>query len=90
MIAAEGPRGRWRVLGVGVDHLDVSVACRGQAASGSVGDLGVDVDGDDLAVVADDFSEQGRVVAAAADFQDAQAGLDGGLADHQRLEPRGR
>ena len=86
----EGSGGGQGVLGVGGDHLDVVVARRRQGPGGPVGDLAVDVDGDDLAVVADDLAEEGGVVAAAADLQDSQAGLDAGLPDHQGLEPGGR
>jgi hypothetical protein len=76
-----------QVLGVRGDHLDVVVSGLGEEAGGAVGDDRVDVQGGDCAGRADEFCDEGGVVAAGADLQDAVAGPDAGGFEHVGLQP---
>lgn len=76
-----------QVLGVGGDHADAVVPGLGQVAGGAVGDGRVDVEGGDAAGGADEFGDQGGVVAAGADLQDVVAGLETGGFQHLGLQP---
>ena len=64
---------------------DVFVAGAVESLAGMQGDAGVDVDGGDLAIGADEFGQEGGVVAGAgADLQDVVAGLWVELGEHHR------
>ncbi|CAM5511082.1 hypothetical protein SANTM175S_06061 [Streptomyces antimycoticus] len=76
-----------QVLGVCGDHMDVVVSGLGQEAGGAFGDGRVDVDGGDMAGGVDEFGDEGGVVAAGADLQDAVAGLEAGGFEHVGLQP---
>ncbi len=57
------------MLSVGGEYGDVPVVAGGlEEALGAIGDVGVDVHGDDMSIGADEFCEVGRVDTAGADL----------------------
>lgn len=76
-----------KVFGVGGDHTDAVVSRACQEVGCAFGDGRIDIDRGDAALVADEFSEEGSVVATGADLQNLVSGLDAGRFEHVGLQP---
>lgn len=81
--------GCWRVAEVAVAVHDLHLRIPGlvEAGTGSVGDVGVDVDGDDVPAGADDLGDQRRLIPVGADLEDPCARLESGLFHGISLNP---
>lgn len=72
-----------QTFGVSGEDTDTVVSGGGEEADGAVGDVRVDVDGGDLSGRADQFGDQGGVVAARADKPTSSQNLEGEVARTQ-------